>query len=162
LKQQPEEIPDTEHEFVLERVCAIDVAKDSGKVCVRVSGRAGKRVSKVWDVPARSGAVAEVAEHLLAEGIEKITVMDLAVGLGGIITGEHSVGRPNRPWLAGRLGQEAMELNERIKKALDPRRHPQPGRGNLTRPRRNRLSIKPNTSNRSTFRTSADSWLLRQ
>jgi len=74
LKQEPEEIPDTEHELVLERVCAIDVAKDSGKVCVRVSGRASKRVSKVWDVPARSGAVAELAEHLLAEGIEKVTV----------------------------------------------------------------------------------------
>ena len=74
MKQEPEEIPDTEHELVLERVCAIDVAKDSGKVCVRVSGRAGKRVSKVWDVPARTGAVAELAEHLLAEGIEKVTV----------------------------------------------------------------------------------------
>ena len=74
MKQEPEEIPDTEHELVLERVCAIDVAKDSGKVCVRVSGRASKRVSKVWDVPARSGAVAELAEHLLAEGIEKVTV----------------------------------------------------------------------------------------
>jgi len=74
LKQEPEEIPDTEHELVVERVCAIDVAKDSGKVCVRVSSRAGKRVSKVWDVPARSGAVAELAEHLLAEGIEKVTV----------------------------------------------------------------------------------------
>ena len=74
MKQEPEEIPDTEHELVLERVCAIDVAKDSGKVCVRVSGRASKRVSKVWDVPARSGAVAELAEQLLAEGIEKVTV----------------------------------------------------------------------------------------
>ena len=74
MKQEPEEIPDTEHELVLERVCAIDVAKDSGKVCVRVSGRASKRVSKVWDVPARTGAVAELAEHLLVEGIEKVTV----------------------------------------------------------------------------------------
>src|SRR6476660_3489860 len=74
LKQEPEEIPDAEHELVLERVCAIDVAKDSGKVCVRVSGRASKRVSKVWDVPARTGAVGELAEHLLAEGIEKVTV----------------------------------------------------------------------------------------
>ena len=74
MKQEPEEIPDTEHELVWERVCAIDVAKDSGKVCVRVSSRASKRVSKVWDVPARTGAVAELAEHLLAEGIEKVTV----------------------------------------------------------------------------------------
>jgi transposase len=74
LKQEPEEIPDTEHELVLEQVCAIDVAKDSGKVCVRVSSRAGRRVSKVWHVAARSGAVAELAEQLVDEGIEKVTV----------------------------------------------------------------------------------------
>jgi transposase len=74
VKPEPEEIPDTEHELVLERVCAIDVAKDSGKVCVRVSSRAGRRVSKVWDVTARSGAVADLAEHLIDEGIEKVTV----------------------------------------------------------------------------------------
>lgn len=47
-------------------------------------------------------------------------IMDLAVGLGGTITGEHGVGRLKRPWLAGYLGPEAMELNQRIKKALDP------------------------------------------
>ena len=46
--------------------------------------------------------------------------MDLAVGLGGTITGEHGVGRLKRPWLAGYLGPEAMELNHRIKAALDP------------------------------------------
>jgi transposase len=74
VKAEPEEIPDTEHELVLERVCAVDVAKDSGKVCVRVSSRAGRRVSKVWDVAARSGAVAELAEHLVDEAIEKVTV----------------------------------------------------------------------------------------
>ena len=70
----PEEIPDAEHELVLERVCAIDVAKDSGKVCVRVSSRAGRRVSKVWDVAARSGVVGELAGQLVDEGIEKVTV----------------------------------------------------------------------------------------
>jgi glycolate oxidase len=42
-------------------------------------------------------------------------IMDLAIGLGGTITGEHGVGR-----LAGYLGSEAMELNRRIKRALDP------------------------------------------
>jgi glycolate oxidase len=47
-------------------------------------------------------------------------IMDLAVGLGGTITGEHGVGRLKRPWLAGQLGPEAMELNRRIKTALDP------------------------------------------
>ena len=47
-------------------------------------------------------------------------IMDLAVGLGGTITGEHGVGRLKRPWLAAQLGPEAMEFNRRIKKALDP------------------------------------------
>jgi glycolate oxidase len=47
-------------------------------------------------------------------------IMDLAVGLGGTITGEHGVGRLKRAWLAGYLGPEAMELNQRIKQALDP------------------------------------------
>ncbi|MCV7059432.1 FAD-binding protein [Mycolicibacterium vaccae] len=47
-------------------------------------------------------------------------IMDLAVGLGGTITGEHGVGRLKRPWLAGQIGPEAMELNHRIKHALDP------------------------------------------
>jgi glycolate oxidase len=47
-------------------------------------------------------------------------IMDLAVGLGGTITGEHGVGRLKRPWLAGQLGPEAMALNRRIKDALDP------------------------------------------
>jgi glycolate oxidase len=47
-------------------------------------------------------------------------IMDLAVGLGGTITGEHGVGRLKKPWLAGYLGPEAMELNRRIKAALDP------------------------------------------
>ena len=47
-------------------------------------------------------------------------IMDLAVALGGTITGEHGVGRLKRPWLEGYLGPEAMELNRRIKHALDP------------------------------------------
>jgi D-lactate dehydrogenase (cytochrome)/glycolate oxidase len=47
-------------------------------------------------------------------------IMDLAVGLGGTITGEHGVGRLKKPWLAGQLGPEAMDLNRRIKAALDP------------------------------------------
>jgi glycolate oxidase len=47
-------------------------------------------------------------------------IMDLAVGLGGTITGEHGVGRLKKPWLAGQIGPDAMELNRRIKEALDP------------------------------------------
>jgi glycolate oxidase len=47
-------------------------------------------------------------------------IMDLAIGLGGTITGEHGVGRLKRPWLDSYLGPEVMDLNRRIKQALDP------------------------------------------
>ncbi|OBI31915.1 FAD-linked oxidase [Mycobacterium sp. E1386] len=56
-------------------------------------------------------------------------IMDLAVGLGGTITGEHGVGRLKRPWLAGYLGPEVMDLNRRIKQALDPQGILNPGAG---------------------------------
>ena len=69
----PEEIPDAEHELVIERVCAIDVAKASGKVCVR-SPRERRRVSKVWDVAATTGAVIDLADQLTGLDIEKVTV----------------------------------------------------------------------------------------
>jgi glycolate oxidase len=47
-------------------------------------------------------------------------IMDLAISLGGTITGEHGVGRVKRPWLANQLSADALELNRRIKEALDP------------------------------------------
>ena len=59
-------------------------------------------------------AMAERAQLAFGE------IMDLAIGLGGTITGEHGVGRLKRPWLDGYLGPEVMDLNQRIKKALDP------------------------------------------
>jgi glycolate oxidase len=66
--------------------------------------------------------VYDPADEAMAERAQKAfgEIMDLAVGLGGTITGEHGVGRLKRPWLAGQLGPEAMELNQRIKRALDP------------------------------------------
>jgi glycolate oxidase len=66
--------------------------------------------------------VFDPADEAMAERAQKAfgEIMDLAVGLGGTITGEHGVGRLKRPWLAGQLGPEAMELNQRIKRALDP------------------------------------------
>lgn len=54
-------------------------------------------------------------------------VMDLAIELGGTITGEHGVGRLKRPWLADSIGADALELNQRIKRALDPENLFNPG-----------------------------------
>ncbi len=68
-------------------------------------------------------AMAERAQTAFGE------IMDLAVRLGGTITGEHGVGRLKRPWLAGQIGPEAMELNRRIKAALDPGAILNPGAG---------------------------------
>jgi transposase len=69
----PEEIPDADHELVMERVCAVDVAKASGVVCVRTP-RERRRVSKVWDVEATTGAVSDLADQLMELGVEKVTV----------------------------------------------------------------------------------------
>ncbi|NKY58371.1 FAD-binding oxidoreductase [Nocardia flavorosea] len=47
-------------------------------------------------------------------------IMDLAVALGGTITGEHGVGRLKKAWLPGQVGPEVMDVTRRIKAALDP------------------------------------------
>ncbi len=54
-------------------------------------------------------------------------VMDLALALDGTITGEHGVGRLKQPWLADYLGDDVLELNLRIKNALDPQNIMNPG-----------------------------------
>ncbi|WP_131769980.1 IS110 family transposase, partial [Candidatus Protofrankia californiensis] len=63
-------------EQILERVAAIDVAKASGKVCVRVphDTREGKRVTRVFDVTATVPAVEELADHLVCQGIQRVVV----------------------------------------------------------------------------------------
>ncbi|KRE65571.1 FAD-linked oxidase [Arthrobacter sp. Soil761] len=47
-------------------------------------------------------------------------VMDLAIQLGGTITGEHGVGRLKRPCLVDQIGEDLLEISHNIKKALDP------------------------------------------
>jgi transposase len=76
MTREPEEILDEPHEQIMQRVCAIDVGKDSGKVCVRLPAESGsgRRVSKVWDVPARTKAVIDLGDHLACQGIQKVTV----------------------------------------------------------------------------------------
>ncbi|MGW5523994.1 FAD-binding oxidoreductase [Gordonia sp. NPDC003950] len=47
-------------------------------------------------------------------------VMDLAISLGGTITGEHGVGRLKKAWLANQVGPDVMALTAAIKQTLDP------------------------------------------
>jgi transposase len=65
-----------EHEEIVGRVAAIDVAKASGMVCSRVphATRAGKRVTKVWQVASTTNQILELADQLAGEGIERVVV----------------------------------------------------------------------------------------
>jgi glycolate oxidase len=47
-------------------------------------------------------------------------IMQLAIQLGGTITGEHGVGRAKKAALPDQLGPEVMALSHKIKNALDP------------------------------------------
>jgi transposase len=65
-----------EHEEIVGRVAAIDVAKASGMVCTRVphATKAGKRVTTVWQVPSTTNQILELADQLAGEGIERVVV----------------------------------------------------------------------------------------
>jgi transposase len=73
---QPVEIAVDEVEQVVARVAGIDVAKASGMVCTRMPHESvpGRRVTRVWQVRSTTAALAELADHLRAQGIERIVV----------------------------------------------------------------------------------------
>lgn len=54
-------------------------------------------------------------------------IMDLAIDLGGTITGEHGVGRLKKAWLQDQVGPDVLALTQRIKTALDPNAILNPG-----------------------------------
>ena len=68
-----EEIDADEDDEVLERVAAIDVAKASGKVCVRLPGKQ-RRITRVFDVAATTNAIMGLADELAEMGIERTVV----------------------------------------------------------------------------------------
>lgn len=47
-------------------------------------------------------------------------VMEVALALGGTITGEHGIGTLKLPWLGTQLGPDVLGLARRVKHALDP------------------------------------------
>jgi len=73
---EPVEIEAEEHEQIVERVAAIDVAKASGEVCTRVPHASilGQRVTRVWAVAATTNAIIELAETLARQRVERIVV----------------------------------------------------------------------------------------
>jgi transposase len=67
---------DGQEEQVLERVAAIDVAKASGMVCMRVphASVAGRRATRVWEVRSTTNGILALADQLAQEGIERVVV----------------------------------------------------------------------------------------
>jgi transposase len=61
---------------LVERVAAIDIAKASGTVCVRVphEDRPGKRIQRVFNTLATSGAILDLADHLVCQGITLVVM----------------------------------------------------------------------------------------
>jgi glycolate oxidase subunit GlcD len=55
-------------------------------------------------------------------------LFDLALRLGGTISGEHGVGYVKRNWLEKQLGPRAYELHTAVKHAFDPRNLLNPGK----------------------------------
>lgn len=76
MGSQPVEIEAEEHEQIVERVAAVDVAKASGEVCTRVPHASipGKRVTRVWSVEATTDAVIALADRLAELGVERVVV----------------------------------------------------------------------------------------
>jgi len=76
VSAEPVEIDPEEHEQILERVAAIDVAKASGEVCTRVphASLPSRRVTKVWSVEATTNAILELADQLARERVERVVV----------------------------------------------------------------------------------------
>ena len=55
-------------------------------------------------------------------------LFELALRLGGTISGEHGVGYVKRNWLERQLGPRAFELHSAVKQAFDPRNLLNPGK----------------------------------
>ena len=61
---------------VISRAAAIDVAKGSGMVCMRLphESRAARRTQKVWEVTATFAAVVTLMDHLVCQGVERLVL----------------------------------------------------------------------------------------
>ena len=74
--QQPVEVQVDEHEQIVERVAAVDVAKASGMVCLRTPHGTipDRRVTTVWPVAATTAALVELGDHLRCERVTRVVL----------------------------------------------------------------------------------------
>ena len=97
---------------LIEGIAAIAAAQD---VTISVIAHAGDGNTHPLIAFDPSDAAQQERAHL-AFG----QIMDLAISLGGTITGEHGVGRLKKAWLPDQVGPDVMQLTAAIKTALDP------------------------------------------
>lgn len=71
-----DKIDEQDDEERLERVAAIDVAKATGMVCVRLPHRSapGRRTSRVFEVAATTNAIMALSDELFEMGIERVVL----------------------------------------------------------------------------------------
>ena len=84
--RKPRVIPDEDHEVVYERVAAVDVAKASGVVCMRLPdlARPGRYANQIWDnVPATRARITELGRELLAHQVQMVTLESTSWTTGG-------------------------------------------------------------------------------
>ena len=141
---------ETGQAFVAARRSAIPAVERRGSLLLEDVGvpvtRLGELVRGIEAISTSSGVVIAVIAHAGDGNTHPLVVfdpadadeaarasiaygqiMDLAIALGGTITGEHGVGRLKRPWLGAYLGPELLELNRKVKAALDPQNILNPG-----------------------------------
>lgn len=96
-------------------VGGIEKVADRNSTTVAVIGHAGDgNFHPLVTFDRDDGAATQRAEAAFGE------IMDLALALGGTVTGEHGVGTLKIPWARRQLGPEVLEVQRRIKAALDP------------------------------------------
>lgn len=74
---QPPPVEEVEQaEELVERVAAIDIAKASGMICLRLPHNSvkGKRVQRVWTVAATTNAILELADHLRCQSVTRVVM----------------------------------------------------------------------------------------
>jgi len=134
---------ETGEAFLTARRLALPAMEALGAVLIEDVGvplpRLGELIRGIGAIGARHGIVVGTVAHagdgnthpnVIYDAMDPLQVeraqvvfgeiMDLAIELGGTITGEHGVGTMKNAWLEAQLGPEAHALGLRIKAALDP------------------------------------------
>lgn len=72
----------------------------------------------------------DIRDHEEMERVEQALaeIFEVAISLGGTITGEHGVGEMKAPYLEWKLGESGIQLMKQIKQSIDPLNIMNPGK----------------------------------